>query len=262
MSKFLFLILFFYSSFLYVFAQTPSDYLLVKANISSTNTGTLSWQWIATNNTSKSGNFYVLENVPAQLAIQSISSQTQLLTNPPINPLLPQAGPSTLTIGPFPIASNSSVTFNVNSTILGSSNNNIGESFILLSDTQLTEKNTQKLVANASLENPGTPSSDNSNQTGLIQSIVAAPNISTGNRPINFLINLNSPALVTLSLYNLVGERVFNTQSQEGQGTSTIVWNLQNNQGQTVSSGLYIYYLKVEGAGTTQTRLGKALIIR
>ena len=95
----------------------------------------------------------------------------------------------------------------------------------------------------------------------MIQSLVAAPNISNGNQPVNFLLNLNSSAQVTLTLYSIAGEKVFNTQIQAGQGDTTILWNLKNSTGQSVASGLYIFYLKAEGADTTQTRIGKVLVI-
>jgi hypothetical protein len=254
-------VLFFFlvSSTAFLHGQSVNNYLLIKTNFffPNSNQGTVSWQWIASNNNPKSGNFYILENVPSGYEIQTISSLNQYASSPRLNPSLPMTGPGALTIGPFPIAANTSVTFQVAGNVsTGSSQGQkytAGESFFLLTDSQMRAKNSKSVID----ENPQEASSSGS----LIQSLVAAPNISKGFEPINFLLNLNSPAQVNLTLYTIAGEKVFSTQVQEGQGKSALSWNVQNDMGQPVASGLYIYVLKAIGKGYDETRTGKALIV-
>ncbi len=264
----------FFSALLFVSAvlraQTPPGYVLEKTIISTetSNPETVVFQWIASNNTSQSGNFFILENLPNHYVIQSIAGGASLPTAPAFNPSLPLLGPSALTIGPFPIAANSSVTFQVIENIQegqarGQNQSISGETFSLVSQSQLAGKNPESLITGLSANRSGTPTPNatNSSAGNLIQSVIAAPNISNGNQPINFVLNLTSPAVVNLSLFTVVGERVFDAQAEEAQGASTIVWNTQNNTHQSVASGLYIYLLRVDGAGIEETRVGKVLVI-
>lgn len=242
--------------------QNTNSFLLTKTGFIPQNpsAGNFFFQWVAANNTSKAGNFFILENIPSQYEINSVAAENSTLPSPALNPSLPLAGPASLTLGPFPIAANSSITFQVTGILRGGSSqgqnqSTAGESFFLLSDSQMSAKSKSQ-TAGSSLENAENPAA-----RGLIQSLVAAPNISNGEEPVNFLLNLNSPAQVDLTLYNIAGEKVFSIQTREAQGKSSIPWDIQNNAGGRVASGLYIYYLKAEGEGSTQTRTGKVLII-
>ena len=96
----------------------------------------------------------------------------------------------------------------------------------------------------------------------LIQTAVAAPNRSMNGEPVRFLVHLNQPALIRLSLFTLTGERVYGALSQGGQGLNSLVWNLQNHQGQAAASGLYLYVLQVGGGSAPETRTGKILLLR
>ena len=262
--KIFFTVLFFVTTVLH--AQTPSGYVLSRTNLSSqsSNHGTVTYQWVASNNTTQSGNFYILEKVPGQFEVLSITRSGTPAPSSLFDPSLPLLGPETLTIGPFLIASNSSVTFQVTEIVPDNAGQaNPGETFTLLSQTQLAQKNPKSLITSLSVNRGGTPIpyATTSLSGNLIQSAVAAPNISRENQPIDFLLNLASPALVRFSLYSVAGELVFDSQAQEGQGASSLVWNSQNNAHQNVASGLYIYLFKADGAGTEETRIGKVLII-
>jgi hypothetical protein len=246
--------------------QELSGYVLKKISLSSqtSNPKSVSYSWVAFNNTTQSGNFFILENVPASYEIQSIAGDASAEATLTFNPALPLTGPAELTMGPFPIAANSSVTFHVTEAIHGNpapgnSPSFSGETFSLLSDSQLAGKNPQNVMADLSVNRSGTPTMLSSGD--LIQSAVAAPNISNGKQPIHFILNLSAPAMANLSLFTVTGERVYDTQAQEGQGSSTMVWNIQNNAHQPVASGLYIYLLKVDGVGIEETKIGKVLII-
>ena len=95
----------------------------------------------------------------------------------------------------------------------------------------------------------------------LVQSAVAAPNVSNGQQPIRFFLNLNKPAKLVLSILTLTGERVYSTQAQGNQGLNTLLWNVQNNAGSAVASGLYLYYLQVDDGIGPEVRHGKIVII-
>ncbi len=245
-----------------LYAQTSSNILLIKTvDRSGLSGGQISFHWVATNNTSKSGNFYILENLPSFCSIRSIKPISQVLTTPSIIPALPLSGSASVTIGPFPIAANSSVTFlvsgnTINKPAPGQNPSSVGESFFLLTDAQLTAKNNRNQSSGTSSQ-----SQENSNTPGLIQSLVAEPNIAKNNQPIDFSLNLSAPAKVDLVLFTVAGEEVYDTQIHAGQGINTIIWNTQNSTGNVVASGLYIYLLKAQCEGTTQTRTGKVLII-
>lgn len=96
---------------------------------------------------------------------------------------------------------------------------------------------------------------------GLIASAVAAPNISDGGLPVKFMVKLNHSAKVVLSLYTLVGEEVFSDTIQGTVGENTLLWELKNNSGSSVASGLYIYTLQVEDGSQKETRIGKVVVI-
>jgi len=60
-----------------------------------------------------------------------------------------------------------------------------------------------------------------------------------------------------LSVYNIAGERVYDTTEQGTAGVSVIVWNGKNQNGQALSSGLYIYSVQAGG----NQKMGKILIL-
>ena len=224
-------------------------YYLVKSELPTDSKNEISYQWTATNNTSVNGSFYILENLSANEEIKSVSSGS---LNPEMNPALPLIGASPLTIGPFPISADASVTLQVTGTTHGQSA--AGDSFALLSEAQLTGIENANAVG-ISVSGSPTP------EGHPVPIVRAAPNISYDNEPIHFQINLNSPALVKLTLFSVTGERVFNIQEQSNAGNSSLSWNIQNNGGQSVASGLYIYLLSITGAGIDQTLSGKVLVL-
>ncbi len=243
----------FFSSFLFslscAFAQSPSGYVLSKTDISSasSNPQTITYQWTASNNTSAGGNFFILENVPGNETLQSIVMEASLSSALPISPSLPSAAPGPVTLGPFYMASDSSVTFQVTETLQGSSSTVSSETFSLVSQIQLAGN--------------GGPSPAGSGR-GLIQSLAAVHNFSRGGQPVGFSLSLNAPARVTLALFTLTGERVYDFQIQGTSGVNQLSWNIENNAHQAVTSGLYIYVLRVFGNGTEETKVGKVVVLK
>ncbi len=97
--------------------------------------------------------------------------------------------------------------------------------------------------------------------SGLVQSALAAPNISINGLPVEFIVNLNQPAEVTVNLFSVVGEKIFTEELEGVQGLNKLAWNLQNNNQQNVASGLYIYEIQATGCGKTEFRIGKVAVI-
>jgi hypothetical protein len=92
--------------------------------------------------------------------------------------------------------------------------------------------------------------------------VVTAPNISRNGEPILFLVNLSEPAQVQLSLFTLTGERVYQVSVQGSVGINRLSWPVQNQAGETVASGLYIYSLQVGGGKGTLSQVGKVVVLR
>jgi hypothetical protein len=227
-----FLFLFFAASILH--AQITPGYYLVKSDFTTDSKDKISYRWIATNNTSANGDFYIVENLPALEEVQSISGASPT-NDPETKPDLPLIGASPLTIGPFPISADTSVTLLVSGLSHGPSRGS--ETFAIFSEAQLAAiKNQDSLAVTLGL---GTPTLDGR----PLPVVRAVPNISYDNEPIDFQVSLNSSALLKLTLFSITGERVFNSEEQASAGNSRLIWNIQNNGGQTVASGLYIYLL-------------------
>lgn len=221
------------------------------------------FQWVASNNTSIADNFFIYEMIPPGDSFDSIHPMNAGDSQIGMDHSLPLTGPATLVIGPFSIPANSAVSFLVSESLSSPkfrSKNLTGESFALVSQTQLSGK-TDALAKNASALalTAGTPTAGH--PTGLVLSLAAAPNISRHEEPILFNIELGEPARFTLSLFALTGEKIFSKQAEGTAGKNQISWDLLNNNASQVASGLYIYYLEVSGSSSEQTRTGKIAVI-
>ena len=92
-------------------------------------------------------------------------------------------------------------------------------------------------------------------------SVVAAPNISREGQPIQFLATLGEPSQITLSIYTILGEQVYQT-SVEGQvGINSLPWQGRNTLNESVASGLYIYSVQANDGKTIRNKMGKVAII-
>jgi hypothetical protein len=245
--------------------------VLVKSSISTpnNNTGAFAYQWVASNRTNKAGNFFILENIPANSEIKSVVEISAAGSTQPPSSNLPLKGPSNLIVGPFPIAAGSSVTLQEE---VGGSNGSspkastlpaAGETFFLLSDSQYAALNQQVPSSDSPAIRQGSPTPNPTNgMTGLFQSALAAPNVSNNNQPIRFMLNLSEPSQVSLDIFTITGEEVFTTQVRENQGSPVLVWDTTSNNHQALASGLYIYLLRASGGGLVEFRKGKILIVR
>ena len=98
--------------------------------------------------------------------------------------------------------------------------------------------------------------------TGLVASVVAAPNILRDWEPIKFLVNLTKPARLSLALYTLAREKAYIAEMQGAAGLNTLIWELQNYASQPAAGVLYIYVLQTDGGNQTEKRIGKVVVIR
>ena len=73
---------------------------------------------------------------------------------------------------------------------------------------------------------------------------------------------MDEPTSVRLVIYSLPGENVFAETLEGGRGLNTLPWNLKNQRGGPVASGLYIYRLVVGGGSAVFSKMGKLIILR
>jgi hypothetical protein len=91
--------------------------------------------------------------------------------------------------------------------------------------------------------------------------VVAAPNVSRNGQPVQFRAMLPSPGQVHLSIYNLVGERVYQTSFQGNTGLNSLIWNIQNQASQPLASGLYLYAIEYDDGSNKERLMGKVLVL-
>ena len=92
-------------------------------------------------------------------------------------------------------------------------------------------------------------------------SVLAAPNLSRNGEPIKFMVYLDKEKQITLSLFTVTGEIVYNLSFSGKMGLNTINWPLQNQEGSQVASGLYLYMIQTDDGISTNTNLGKVVVI-
>jgi hypothetical protein len=89
----------------------------------------------------------------------------------------------------------------------------------------------------------------------------AFPNPSRNGEPIRFRLLLDKPASVELFLFNLTGEKIYETTLPGNAGPNDYLWLLKNQQGFPVASGLYLYVFQVRDGNETRVYKGKISII-
>jgi hypothetical protein len=94
----------------------------------------------------------------------------------------------------------------------------------------------------------------------LLQTAVAAPNITRNGQPVNFMINLGYNASIQLNLYTIMGEEVYSDTIEGNAGQNTITWLLKNKAQSSVATGIYIYSIQVNNGYETETKTGKVLV--
>ncbi len=93
-------------------------------------------------------------------------------------------------------------------------------------------------------------------------SVAAVPNLSRDGEPVHLRVNLVHPASVRLSIYNLLGELIYQKTADGNSGSNDLVWSLENKSKQSVASGLYVYVLRIDDGGNQNQYTGKIAVIR
>ncbi|WP_010662674.1 choice-of-anchor U domain-containing protein [Marinilabilia salmonicolor] len=119
----------------------------------------------------------------------------------------------------------------------------------------------EDITVNGSIKEPGGPMKDVSTgveevaEPGAFILEQNYPNPFTGQTKIGY--QLNSPARVIISVFNLSGEKVKILVSQNmPQGKHEIFWDGRDNSGKSLNSGIYFYQMEVisENGGTSKMK--------
>jgi serine protease AprX len=81
--------------------------------------------------------------------------------------------------------------------------------------------------------------------------------ISKGRGFIFFPIELPEPAVITLNIYNILGQKVFQSEYNGTNTQNLLSWNLHNFFGEIVPAGMYFYRIQIE----SKLLLGKFIIV-
>ncbi len=95
----------------------------------------------------------------------------------------------------------------------------------------------------------------------VIKSAVAGPNISHNFQPVHFYVQLNQPGMVEVDVFTPLGQKVVGTTFYGNAGMNNWLWDVQNASQHAVSSGLYIYAVRVTANGVTEVKTGKVVIL-
>ena len=85
---------------------------------------------------------------------------------------------------------------------------------------------------------------------------------------VNLRFNLTKSADVTLKIYDIAGQLVHTVNWQDvtgnvnGTGNEKFVWKCENQAGETVANGVYIYILEATRGEQTVSRIGKFAVVR
>ncbi len=79
---------------------------------------------------------------------------------------------------------------------------------------------------------------------------------------VSFSFNTNRAATVKLQIFNMLGDLVHERSFTSVPGAQTASWNLQNDGGEKISSGLYIYRIVGEDGGAAEKIVKKLVVIQ
>ena len=89
----------------------------------------------------------------------------------------------------------------------------------------------------------------------------AWPNVYKNKKPITFHIELNKTANVRIILYDLKGELVYSRTLLNAQNKLDVLWEGTDSNGNKVTSGIYLYRVKVTGDSNAETSNGIILVL-
>ncbi len=89
----------------------------------------------------------------------------------------------------------------------------------------------------------------------------AQPNVTDGQTPVHFVVNLTAADKITLDVYDIADESVYAASVQGNGGLNTISWTPQTQSGQPLASGVYLYYIMGGDGSGGRTKVGKLLVL-
>lgn len=94
-----------------------------------------------------------------------------------------------------------------------------------------------------------------------ISTIQAFPNPAKAARPIRFQVGGQAIKSINLQIFNLAGQRVFDSGQVQG---ATFEWYLNNQDGQVLANGVYLYLIIVRGYGgqILRSQVKKLVVLR
>lgn len=92
----------------------------------------------------------------------------------------------------------------------------------------------------------------------IVEAEPARPNPVYRNAGIVFLpVELPRPGTVVLSIYNILGQKIYQADFIGGQSQNLLNWDLKNFSGQTVAGGIYFYNIQTK----TKNLAGKIIVL-
>lgn len=93
-----------------------------------------------------------------------------------------------------------------------------------------------------------------------LEEAYVCPNPIKGVDTAQFVVNLNGNSTVRLRIYNVLGELVCDRSEARPGGVQNLPWNLKNDWGQKLASGIYVYRLDVAD-GSGERNITKKLVL-
>ncbi len=229
-------------------SDTPTSTATITATDTPTPTGTLTPINTATNTAT-----FTATNSP-------INSPTFTITSTPTNsttdtPTWTATNTTTATL-------TGTVSNSPTSTVIATQTNTPTNSITPTPVVSFTETPTASSTPTAAETSTVTPTPTSSPLPGApTPSWSVRPTISHGGEPIDWQVVLTSSSEITLSLYDVAGELIYKTSIQGNVGSNNISWDLQNQSGQKVTEGLYIYFIDIAQGFPFPDPRGKVLVL-
>ena len=94
------------------------------------------------------------------------------------------------------------------------------------------------------------------------ETVFAYPNPVRGDGPVTFQYSLPNDGRITIKVFTLTGDLVYKESFSSQEGQRTRPWNLENNKGKSLATGLYIYSIEMDDGSTNKSVIKKLAIIR
>ncbi|MBU0568890.1 T9SS type A sorting domain-containing protein, partial [bacterium] len=95
------------------------------------------------------------------------------------------------------------------------------------------------------------------------ETVFVYPNPVRGDGPVTFQYSLPNEGQITINVFTLTGTLVFSDKFDDSSGKGRQrPWNLENNKGKSLATGLYIYSIEMDDGSTNKSVIKKLAVIR